>query len=105
MFDATYPDVYAAYVSTKIRDRKFNVDHIWWVGPESMKQTFIAAGATELAPSSFKSIAKIEEEIKAKADPDPVLEALAESSPELPLESSKKKKKKKEEQEQEPVGE
>ena len=70
MLEGGYPAIYPAYVITKVRDRKFNVDHIWWVGSEEMRKTFITSGATEVAASFIQP---------AIPEPDLVLAALAES--------------------------
>ena len=87
MLEGGYPAIYPAYVITKVRDRKFNVDHIWWVGSEEMRKTFVASGATEVAASFIQQVIQT---------PDPMLAALAESVEVAPEEKKPKKAKKKE---------
>lgn len=89
MLEHGYPAIYPAYVVAKVRDRKFNVDHIWWVGSEDMRKTFLASGATEVAASFITPVFEVK--------PDPTLAALAESVEASSEEVKKPKKAKKKE--------
>ncbi len=85
MFKDTYPAIYPAYVESSIKNRNYNVDHIWWVGSEDMRQVFLDAGAEEIKPAQAGSIKKVEE----------IIESKVEEAPEVVEEKPKNKQKKK----------